>query len=170
MKTGLLVLLSLFVMTGLFAFEKGTINPGGYLSYTSYKENSDADAVNTLTIAPQVGYFVIDDLSVDVNLMYSSNDDDTGLGFGLGGRYFFPLGFYGGLGLMYESSSNGSDWSGTYLGLKGGYVLPLAEHVYADLGLHYDMGFGKYGGDWDEVDNEESEFGFLAGLQIFFPF
>lgn len=175
MRLALLIFITLFLVSGLCAFEKGTINVGGSASYTSCKEDKDADAENTLSIAPQIGYFFIDDLAVDLLLNFESTSqgDISGstLDIGLGGRYFYKN-FYGGLGLMHESISwdNGlSDGSGSgnYLGLKGGYLFPIARNVFVDFGIHYNMGFGDYGGDWDGK-NEESEFGLNVGFQIFY--
>lgn len=177
MRLALLVLITLFLVSGLCAFEKGTINIGGSASYTSYKESSDDDdATNTLIIAPQIGYFFIDNLAADLLFAVVSQSEgdnsQTTFDIGLGGRYFYKN-FYGGLGLMHESISwdygNGFDGSGSgnYLGLKGGYLFPIARSVFVDFGIHYNMGLGDFGGDWDGK-NEESEFGLNVGFQIFY--
>ncbi|HPW39041.1 MAG TPA: outer membrane beta-barrel protein [Candidatus Syntrophosphaera sp.] len=142
---------------------------------------------------PQIGYFVIDNLAVDLllNVGTASQSSDgydysaTSLGIGLGARYFF-LNFYGGLGFNYESFSTKEEVSkveekysasAMYITPKIGYVLPLASNVYADFGLNYRMGIGKAKGslevanvetEWDS-DNEYSKLQLMAGLQIFFP-
>jgi hypothetical protein len=177
MKTGLLILLSLFIVSSLCAFDQGTINPGGSVSFSSFKENSDADAYSEFSIFPQVGYFFMENLSGDVMLAFSSSKEGdykfSTFGLGLGARYFYNN-FYGGAGFImssYTDSQTGfPDFKVTsnYLNLKAGYVVPVAENVFVDLGLKYQMGFGKYGGDIT-VDNEESLLNFGAGLQIFFP-
>lgn len=187
MKKGLLILVTLIVATSMFAFVKGTINPGGYVSFSSTKNHSDGDPITSLTIAPQVGYFVIDNLAVDLMLNLSTasqsgtgyKDSETDLGFGLGGRYFYNN-FYGGLGLMYKSINakyeEGNDTdkyklTAMYLVPKAGYVLPMARNVYVDLGVSYTMGLGKIGDDnpAPDADNEYSSLQFMAGLQIFYP-
>jgi len=179
MKKGLFIILALLVVTGLCAFTKGTINPGGTVSFSSYKENSDADGTTTISVLPQVGYFVIDNLAVDVLINYVYQDDQdydttiSSFGGGLGGRYFYKN-FYGGLGFTYQSNSLeagaiDTSYSGMYLGLKAGYVYPINQYVGLDLGLYYKMGLGKYGGDMDDTDNEESDFGCNVGFQIFLP-
>lgn len=168
-------MVTLFLVSGLCAFEKGTINIGGNASYTSYKANSDAEALNTITFAPQVGYFFIDNLAADLIFQFVSQSQDevsaSAFDIGLGGRYFYKN-FYGGLSLMHEMASwdNGvfdGSGSGNYLGLKAGYLFPIARSVYVDFGAHYNMGLGDYGGDW-EGKNEESQFGLNVGLQIFY--
>ena len=99
------------------------------------------------------------------------------MGLGLGGRYFFQN-LYGGLGLMYSSSSYKSGIfeggsTATYFNIKAGYLVPIVENVYIDLGLAFDKGFGNYGGksyeNGPDVKNEMSNIGLNAGFQIFFP-
>lgn len=176
----------------MFAFVKGTLNPGGYVSFSSTKNHKDADPITNLTIAPQVGYFVIDNLALDLMLELSMEsqsgknsvgteykDSNTGLGFGLGGRYFYNN-FYGGLGLNYSSYNGkyelGNDTdkykqTAMFLVPKAGYVLPMARNVYVDLGLSYTMGLGKIGDNnpGPDSDNEYSRLQLMAGLQIFYP-
>jgi len=176
MRTGLLILMSLLIVSSLCAFDQGTINPGGSISYTSSKSNSDADAYSLLSISPQVGYFFMPNLSGDVLLSLGNSKQgdykSSSFALGLGARYFFNN-FYGGLGLMMVSYSNDNGFgesklTGNYLNLKGGYLVPVAENVFVDLGLKYQMGFGEYGGD-GSGDNEETLLGINAGLQVFFP-
>lgn len=193
MRKVVLILLAVFAVGALSAFNQGTINPGGYVAISSEKNDPDDDATTSIVVAPQIGYFVIDNLAVDLLLnvgMASQSGDGydystTSLGIGLGARYFF-LNFYGGLGFNYESFSTKEEVSkveekysasAMYITPKIGYVLPLASNVYADLGLNYRMGIGKAKGslevanvetEWDS-DNEYSKLQFMAGLQIFFP-
>ncbi len=171
MKIGLFVLLSIILVTSLAAFEQGTINAGGSISFESYKWHSDADATTTISFAPQVGYFFMDNIAADLLLNYTSisNDGDHSIfAFGIGGRYFFNQ-IYGGLGFMMESSDNEFKQTANYLDIKAGYLHPLVDNVFIDAGLLYRMGVGEYGGD-AEGDNEESLFKINIGLQIFFPF
>ncbi len=198
MKKGLFILLALIIASSVCAFTKGTINPGGTVSFTSYKPNSDQKAITKFGITPQVGYFVIDNLAADVLINYTyegqsksdyNNEYSSSLlGIGIGGRYFYPVApgkIYGGLDFLYNSLSweeeeyDGEKYDGgrnaMYLDLKAGYLFPVVENVYVDFGLKYQMGLGNYGGDDYEgvpdkyKENEESIFGFNIGLQIFIP-
>jgi len=197
MKKGLFILLALIIASSVCAFTKGTINPGGTVSFTSFKPNSDEKAITMFSITPQVGYFIIDDFSADVllNYMYEGQNGDEHeseystslLGIGIGGRYFYPVEpgkIYGGMDFLYNSFSwedeyDGEKYDGNrnamYLDLKAGYLFPVVENVYVDFGLKYQMGLGDYGGDdyedaLDEYkENEESSFGINIGLQIFIP-
>lgn len=173
MKKGILILTLVLAVTVIFAFPKGTFNPGGTISFMSYKANSDADANTLLTIAPQAGLFIMDNLCVDGLISYQmDNDDWSSLGLGIGGRYFFGN-IYAGLGLMYGMESYeimGSDVSATEMSadIKAGYLLQIARNAYLDVGAKYNMGFGEYGGD-ASGDNEQSALTVGAGFQIFYP-
>ena len=174
MRKGLLILITLLIVTGLCAFEKGTLNPGGTVSYTSYKFDADADAESIISFAPQVGYFFIDNLAGDLMINFENwtqgDDSANDIGVGIGARYFYNN-FYGGLGFMYHSCTDIAEFNETsmFINVKAGYMVPIVENVCIDLGLKYKMGLGEYGGD-ASGDNNESTLGFMAGLQIFFPF
>ena len=193
MKKGLFILLALIIASSVCAFTKGTINPGGTVSFTSYKPNSDQKAITKFGITPQVGYFVIDNLAADVLINYTYEGQSKSdyhdeysasfLGIGIGGRYYYPVEpgkIYGGMDILYNITkikvgSIDNDYNAKYLDLKAGYLFPVVENVYVDFGLKYQMGLGDYGGDdYEDVpdkykENEESIFGFNIGLQIFIP-
>ena len=166
MKKGILIFVSLLFVVAAFAFDQGTINLGGSAYFESVKANSDTDAVTVFSLNPNVGYFIIDNLSADLNLSVTSFDGNTDFGIGLGGRYFYNN-FYGGLQFDYKSMDMGSaTMSAMYLTPKIGYMMPLAENVFVDLGLRYQMGFGDYGGD-ATGSNETSVVHLGVGLQVF---
>lgn len=53
--------------------EQGNILLGGSVNYTSTKSDADdAEAVNTFSIMPQVGYFVADNIAVGTGIGYMS--------------------------------------------------------------------------------------------------
>lgn len=174
MKKGILILVLLLFVMAAFAFDQGTINLGGTAVFESKKETSDDDAITVFTVNPIVGYFVMDNLSADVNLAVVSNDGNLDFGIGVGARYFYSN-FYGGLEFDYLSeyyayppASGLKDGTKTsmYLVPKLGYMMPLAENVFVDMGLKYKMGFGDYGGD-RSGSNEYSQIQFGVGLQVF---
>ncbi len=174
MKRTFVLLFCLVFAVSAFAFEQGTKTAGGWIGFESYKMSSDADAVTAIEIMPKVGYFVIDNVCVDVLFSYVNvnsknwNDPITEFGLGLGGRYFYDK-IYGGAGFMMESSDDGvTKMSANYLALFVGYLYPIATNVYLDAGFKYEMGIGKYGGDMDDFDNEESGFSLGVGLDVFF--
>ena len=169
----LVLFLVLIVASSVYAFEAGTKTVGGWIGYESYKMDSDSDPVTAIEIQPWGGYFVVDNICVDVLLSYISANSDawddpiSEFGLGIGGRYFYNQ-FYGGAGFLMASSDNGAyKWSGNYIGFDVGYLYGIAENIYLDVGFGYEMGIGEYGGD-AEGDNEESGFMFGAGVDIFF--
>ncbi|NQV17965.1 MAG: hypothetical protein HQ534_05420 [Armatimonadetes bacterium] len=136
--------------------------------------DADSDPVTAIEIQPWGGYFVVDNICVDVLLSYVSANSDawddaaTEFGIGIGGRYFFNQ-IYGGVGFMMESYDEfGDKFSANYLVFYAGYLYPLVENIYLDAGFIYEMGIGKYGGDLDDFDNEESGFDIGVGIDIFF--
>ncbi|MDZ4120901.1 MAG: hypothetical protein U1C33_00675 [Candidatus Cloacimonadaceae bacterium] len=173
MRLTLLVILSVFVATGLFAFEAGTINPGGGFSSSSYKADSDSDALTSFTLYPSIGLFVIDNLSADFLLtcldQKQGSSEYSRMNIGIGGRFYVTK-FYGGLGVLYNSWKSGSFESSRYFfQLSGGYMIPVTEQVHIDLGAKYLLGFGKYGKDYSHIDNEGKELQINAGIQVFIP-
>lgn len=179
MKKVFVILFCLVFAATAFAFEQGTKTVGGWIGFESYKMDSDADPVNAIEIMPWGGYFVIDNVCVDALLSYVSASSDawdggvTEFAFGVGGRYFLDKIYVGAAFLM--ESVNDEMWDGweqkysaNYLAFMAGYLVPIAGNVYIDAGVEYEMGLGKYGGDWDDFDNEESGFDIGAGIGIYF--
>jgi len=175
MKRLFVLFLVLAFSASVFAFGQGTKTVGGFIGYSSSKANSDADPLSTIIINPMGGYFFIDNLCADLEIEYLSMNADylddpiTEFGLGLGGRYFY-MDFYGGAAFMMSSWNDGDyKYSANYLKFRLGYLVKIAENIYVDLGAHYKMGLGAYGGDMDEFDNEESEINIGGGVDIFFP-
>jgi hypothetical protein len=176
MKKGMLILLSLLVVSSVFAFTQGSMLVGGTAGLNITKSDSDDDPTTTISLFPQLGYFVIDklcaDLIVKAELRTDGDDSVNALGIGLGGRYFFDK-LYGGLDFQYQQANFDYEMGGKskttamYGTLKGGYLFPLAEMAFVDLRGSYQMGLGDYGGD-SSGKNETSGLGFNAGLQVLF--
>ena len=174
MKKVLLIIVCLLFVSSLYAFRAGTTSLGGTVAYVSYKSNEDANPINVIIINPALSYFLMDNIAVDGLFEYvNANSDDmddpeTEMKIGVGGRIFFGN-LYGGAGVLFTSNRDAAiDYSGTYLRIYGGYLLPIVENVYFDIAGMYQMGMGKYGGDWDEHDNKEAEFVVGAGIEVFF--
>lgn len=179
MKRILVLFLVLMVASSVYAFEAGTKTVGGWIGYESYKMDDDSDAVTAIEIQPWGGYFVVDNICVDVLLSYISANSDawddpmTEFGLGIGGRYFYNQ-IYVGAGFLMaswdyinEETEETEKASANYIGFDVGYLYGIAENIYLDVGFGYEMGIGEYGGD-AEGDNEESGFMFGAGIDIFF--
>jgi len=175
MKKALIIFATLLIITSAFAFEKGTMNLGGNASLSMTKADSDDETETTITIRPQFGYFVADNVCIDGIFIFESASYDgdavSAFGIGVGGRYFFNK-IYGGLDFQYQSMSmdiGPIDMSVTamYMQPKIGVLLPMSSNVFVDLGMAYQLGFGDYGGDGSGA-NEASDLSFNVGLQYFF--
>jgi hypothetical protein len=174
MKKGLLLFVSMFLVCSAFAFNQGSFNLGGTGSLFIDKADSDADAVTTILVNPQVGYFVIDNVCADLifTVAHQSDDDNTiaSVGLGLGGRYFWKQAYVG-ADFQYQSDSYDSDFFGKstvtsiYLTPKVGYLVSIASNVYLDLGVSYLLGVGDYGAD-GSGSNDSSSLRFGVGFQF----
>ncbi|MDY6915418.1 MAG: hypothetical protein SVM86_03770 [Candidatus Cloacimonadota bacterium] len=173
MKKLLFFLLAILVVNSLAAFEMGTVNVGGMVGFESYKQDSDADAVNTIMVMPYGGYFITKDIMGEAFLAYYNENSDsysdprTQFGFGLGGRYFLDKAYVGAAFKLTTYDDGNNDYSSNYLQFKAGYLFEIAKNVYLDAAALYDMGIGEYGGDFEGTDNEESRFSIALGIEVF---
>jgi hypothetical protein len=172
MKKVTIFVIVLLLLSSVYAFDKDTINAGGGFSYVSGKSDADADTESNLILLLRGGYFMKDNLTLDLHFQYQSTSsgesDKSLLGFGIGGRYFMQDKFYVGPSFLYLNDVD-NDYSTTmnYLLFQAGYLHPLKENVYLDVGVDYQMGIGEYGGD-TSGDNEQTLFYIRAGLEFFF--
>lgn len=177
MKKVTLIVLALVVVCSAFAFTKGTNYLGGSASFSSSKENSDAEALTILTLRPELGVFILDNSSLDLIFKFESQSQGdlrlSVVGIGIGTKYYWNK-FYAGIDFQHQSSSlitsdwkNKSSTSAMFLDPKVGYLAPLIPHAYLDLGASYLMGIGHYGGG-SSKDNETRYLSFHIGLQFLF--
>ena len=153
MKKMLIILtLTALTMSLSFAqFTKETKSAGGTLGW--YSSSYDGEAVaSALTIAPSVGYFVIDNVGVNVGLAMvtvtpEGGDGLTSTSFGLGAKYYMNNIYGGGSYNSYNSGVEGAD-AMTNLLIEAGYLYGLSDNVFLDAGFDYTMGMGdnKAGG------------------------
>jgi len=186
MKKIIALVVCLLITASVFAFDTGTKIIGASVSYESYKQYEDIDAVNTFALDSHVGYFLMPDISLDIILWWQSvsgpnpyittvTQKTNDILFGVGGSYYFGN-IYGSAAILYELYSSKSEtksdetWTenGMFLGFGVGYLLPVVENVFVDIGASYLMGLGKYSGD-SEADNKETDLTIGAGLVIAIP-
>ena len=144
----ILTLTALTISLSFAQFTEGTKSAGGTAGWSSI--TFDGDAVATiLTIAPSVGYFVIDNVGVNVGLAMvtvtlDGGDGVTSTAFGLGAKYYMNNMYAGG---SYNSSKADADAMATLL-IEAGYLYGLSDNVLLDAGFDYTMGMGdnKAGG------------------------
>jgi len=188
MKKIIALVVCLLMTTSIFAFDTGTKIIGASVSYESYKQFEDIDAINTFALDCYVGYFLMPDISLDIILWWQSvsqpywdyyKDTSTSktndILIGVGGSYYFGN-IYGTAAILYELYSSKTEtksddtWkqNGMFLGFGVGYLLPVVENVFVDIGVDYMMGLGKYSGD-AEGDNKETDLTIGAGLVVAIP-
>ncbi|NLO44101.1 MAG: hypothetical protein GX106_03965 [Candidatus Cloacimonetes bacterium] len=170
-KAFLIIFISLFA-TVVFAFPAGSFNLGGQASFSSQKGGSDAFPLNTLSFNPTFGYFFKNNLSTDLLFTYTSSSQAKVkhelVAYGIGTRYFLGMGnnkLYAGLGLFreyktYKLPSWDKTEKLTCMSAKAGFLLPLSESVYLDLGTVFDFSI-----QYEEYTN----LGINLGLQVFKP-
>lgn len=193
MKKIILVILIFLLAVSMTeaAFEKGTKSAGGRIAFTSYRGESELNPTSySIDIWPQLSYFVLKNVSIDVSpgfgFSWGDSMNTTFLGFGVGARYFINH-FYGGLFLDYNYSHGKSDeYSSKYtnkysnLTLSLGYLFPLSRNIYLDFGVSYLKGIGKitshstfrFDGETftndTSADNEDKQWKTAFGIKIFF--
>ena len=157
-----IVTLTALTMSLSFAqFTKETKSAGGTLGWASSTYDGDALAT-TLMIAPSVGYFVIDNVGVNVGLAMVTVTPDGGDGvtstaFGLGAKYYMNNMYAGG---SYNSSKADADADAmATLLIEAGYLYGLSDNVFLDAGFNYSMGMG---------DNKAGGMSLAVGVVTFF--
>lgn len=175
MKKALVLFALIFCLGQVFAFVQGTMNLGGTASLSMSKADSDDDTETTLSLRPQIGYFLTDDVCGDLIFIYESQsydgDTDSALGLGLGARYFWNNAYIGAEfqydSVNLESLMGTMNMTAMYVAPKLGYLAPLGHKVYLELGAIYELGIGDFGGD-GSGPNDGSNLQFNLGLQYFF--
>lgn len=144
-------------------------------------ESTTGPKVNTFSIAPSVGYFVIPNLAVGLELNYMNvstkydNQESTNSTLGLlpNATYYFPTGSefrpYLGAGVGYGSNKDNDNESvnGLLWGVKGGFVYFLNSNIGLDLGLGYNQFSNTQTISNVEYKTNVGTFGVNAGISIF---
>lgn len=183
MKKIIALVVCLMITTSVFAFDPGEKLVWGEVGFSSYKYNSDSDATNYFDFDAMVSYFLMKDISLDVLFAYhsttytsSSKDNSTysNLYLGLGGSFFIKS-FYVDGGILYKihsfpgyMKSDNMNENSMFIVLGGGYLFPLIENVFIDIGADYMFGLGDYSGDY-EGKNEQSQLSVGAGFVVHLP-
>ena len=160
---------------------QGNLFFGGAVRFDSYKDEDDGedDKTSSFTFAPSVGYFVIDNLAVgiDLNLTTSKSDDGFGgddkintIGVGPFARYYKftsneKFAFIGELGFGFVGTKikpDGQDEtkaSGFNVHLSPGFAYFFNEHWCLDLELQ-GIAFQSIDPNKDQDDDKQTQFTF----------
>jgi outer membrane protein len=159
---------------------------------TKYKvegQSSDGAKVSTFTFTPSVGYFVIDKLSVGLDLGYTTittkyNEGNYNYKESLSTFSILPTATYYfksdskimpylGAGVGYGSTTSKEDNEENYKvdGLswkaKGGIAYLITEKVAVDLGVSFNQFSNKESNYGYDIKTNVNTFGVAAGLSIF---
>lgn len=137
---------------------------GGMAGFSSATADGADDALNTITISPNLGYFVIDNLGIGVNVGFVSQSlgdaSLTQVGIGPYARYYVYQGLFPQVGIMYNSikfDDEDADTS-TDINLGVGYSFFLNNSIAVEPMLSYTIGGG---------DSKVNTFGLMIGIQAF---
>lgn len=152
MKKAVLIALALLVMApaanaGELVLTKGTMVAGGSATFDIDMQMPDGGDSMTgyfLNLAPEFGYFIIDNLELFANLGFGMGfgdlyNDDMAFGFGVGAKYFIPMGGvigYAGLGVgmdMYMPEE-GDTMKYLPINVPLGVLFPFHPRVALDVG------------------------------------
>ncbi len=165
MKKILLIAVILTFTAGLAhaQFAAGTKYLGGTVGYykdmTDYGDDFDFGS-STITVAPAFGYFVIDNFMLAARLGYiktsmnEGDDPDATTAFAVGAKYFMNYLY---AGAAYRSSTTGDADAIASLVFEGGYLYPITDYFFLDLGVDYFMGTGD-----NEMKGLQAGFGFAT--------
>jgi len=192
MKKAVLVALALLIMApaanaGELELTKGTMQLGGVATFDidmNMPDKGDSVTGFALDVAPEFGYFIIDNLELFVGANAGMGFGDMyenaakTFGFGIGAKYFMAFGpviGYAGLGVgmgfvmtddetIGEVTIEGTTTKALAIGVPLGVLYPFNEHVAMDLGtvISYNMSLEDGGASFLNVP-----IGYL-GVQAFF--
>ena len=187
MKKIIALVVCLLITASAFAFDPGEKLIWAEAEFNSYKADKDDDeSTTTVGLDAMVSYFLMKDISLDIGLFWESQKSPviyykgetstvSDLLLGVGGSFFINH-FYLNAAFLYElysskyesKSDDTYNRNATYLLFGGGYLFPLIENVFIDIGASYMMGLGKFSGDY-EGDNTQSDLGVGAGFVVHLP-
>lgn len=161
--------------------------------YSSQGESVDGPKISTFSITPSVGYFVITNLAIGVDLGFNSTKttfknsaidmdfEDTSSTFSIlpNATYYFATASkarpYLGAGVGYGSltstdffDNDQTTKGGLLWGVKGGFVYLLNSNVGIDLGAGYNSFTTKQTFENVEIKTVANTFGVSAGVSLFF--
>ncbi len=178
MKKSIIAFLMLLITAGTYAqFNKGRMLVGGQVSFTN-TPNSEFKG-NALSLTPQFGYFVINNLAVGAGINFNAQKNksdnytysNTSMQFQPFVRYYFKPGIFlhGSYGIGDGKAKSGSEeysyniysWTGS-----AGYAIFLNDHVAIEPMLGYKWNTVNDKGT-DGAKTSSSSLYFQIGFQIY---
>lgn len=179
--------LSTFAQDDFSARKKGTFLTNGSINIhhttrnIELNDNNDKSDTFTVNINPKIGYFIIDDLAIGLDLTLISNNETqssefgdietktTGFGIGPFARYYFANGFFGealvGLGSTKVKSTSGllgeREIKSSTFGFRvgAGYSFLLGDHVAIEPTVNY---------SWEDINPKDAPSDYKETLSSIF--
>lgn len=122
-------------------FKAGTKTLSGGITYSRLSFDGE-EGTSVFSVSPGVGYFIVDNLALNVSVdLRKYSDDNLFFGFGLGSKYYINSFYAGGSYLWDKQEDRDADSS---ILAEAGYLYGLNEMVFLDIGANYFMGLGDY--------------------------
>jgi hypothetical protein len=144
-KIFVLLAVSCFATATFAQTEQGSFRIGGSsnLSFMNSKVDADgAKSESTFNLGLDAGYFVLNNLSVDLGVNLDMPEDVTTIGASLGLRYYFPPKVF--LGAAFDilnvKPDGLSSVSGTGLTIGAGYAAFVSERFAIEPQIGYRLG------------------------------
>ena len=161
----LMILMSTAMTYAQSPLAKGLMSASGGVSFTSDSFDGE-DAGSLLSLTPSGGYFINEQVQINVGLSFVNFSPPTGDSFSfttllLGGRYFIPFDFgpvYAGGSFNYTKFSEADEASNS-INIQAGMLQFINDNFAMDWGLVYNKGMG---------DNKISSITLAGAVSVFF--
>ena len=169
MKNGLIILVfSLCAIGAMAQTEKGKFRLGGDINLGFLNTDYSSDyKTNGFNIYANGGYFIMDNLSLDLGLGYNwakidGFDGSSSLRGEIGARYYLPINVF--LGASFDAATyNNGDNLGTGVNLKAGYAWFIRDNIALEPAIGYRLGLSN-----KNDGTKYNEFGAKLGLSVYF--
>ena len=129
----------------------GTMSMGGALTFDIdmlIPDQGDSTTGFQLNVLPTFGYFLMDNLALEGGLLFNMGfgdlyeDAGMNLGFGVGAKYYIPMGrmaiYVGaGLGMSFYVPEEGDTQKSLAIAVPAGILYAMNQWVALDLGLRF---------------------------------
>jgi len=172
-KTTLILFIMLCILEGIYAqtVGKGAWMLGGAVGFSSTKVEDAEESTTHLYLTPNVGYFIMDDLAIGLDIQFYSESSDgeseSNFGFGPYARYYVADPIFLQVGYALDASPFDSQLfqsgGGSTFHASVGYSWFLGNGVAIEPSLFLNI----YSEDDDSEFASFTQFGLNIGIQAF---
>ena len=157
-------------------FAKGDVFVTGAVTFGSTNDKNTEEKTNSFEIAPQVNYFLTENISLGARIGFASAKEETAgtdtsdissLSFGLAGRYYFTpaskFSLFGQLGFNYFTETDNLPVEVKTNGFDAGVALGLNYFVSSNFSIEATAGLLNYESSKEDTTGAENVSGFAFG-------